>query len=76
MIRITDRPKRIHSITELLFVFVFLNRPGPSAPLPWVRDCVLQLAPNTQWRQKILLGLNLYGLDFASQGTEPILGGR
>ncbi|XP_042351863.1 chitinase domain-containing protein 1 isoform X2 [Plectropomus leopardus] len=51
-------------------------RPGPSSPLPWVRDCVLQLAPNTQWRQKLLLGLNLYGLDFASQGTEPILGGR
>uniref|UniRef100_A0AAQ5ZTD8 Chitinase domain-containing protein 1 n=1 Tax=Amphiprion ocellaris TaxID=80972 RepID=A0AAQ5ZTD8_AMPOC len=52
------------------------SRPGPSSPLPWVRDCVLQLAPNPQWRQKILLGLNLYGLDFASQGTEPILGGR
>lgn len=51
-------------------------KPGPSAPLPWVRDCVLQLAPNTQWRQKILLGLNFYGLDFSSQGTEPILGGR
>ncbi|XP_008310358.1 chitinase domain-containing protein 1 [Cynoglossus semilaevis] len=50
--------------------------PGPSSPLSWVRDCVLQLAPNTQWREKILLGLNLYGLDFASQGTEPILGGR
>uniref|UniRef100_A0A4W6DXB2 Chitinase domain-containing protein 1 n=1 Tax=Lates calcarifer TaxID=8187 RepID=A0A4W6DXB2_LATCA len=53
-----------------------LFQPGPSAPLPWVRDCVLQLAPNSQWRQKILLGLNLYGLDFASQGTDPILGGR
>uniref|UniRef100_H3DF66 Chitinase domain-containing protein 1 n=1 Tax=Tetraodon nigroviridis TaxID=99883 RepID=H3DF66_TETNG len=51
-------------------------KPGPSSPLPWVRDCVLQLAPTTQWRQKILLGLNLYGLDFAAQGAEPILGGR
>lgn len=51
-------------------------RPGPSSPLPWVRDCVLQLAPNSQWREKILLGLNLYGLDFASQGTEPVLGTR
>nr|XP_020487101.1 chitinase domain-containing protein 1 isoform X1 [Labrus bergylta] len=50
------------------------SRAGPSSPLPWVRECVLQLAPDTQWRQKILLGLNLYGLDFASQGTEPILG--
>uniref|UniRef100_A0A667X863 Chitinase domain-containing protein 1 n=1 Tax=Myripristis murdjan TaxID=586833 RepID=A0A667X863_9TELE len=52
------------------------GRPGPSSPLPWMRDCVLQLSPNSQWRQKILLGLNLYGLDFASQGTEPVLGGR
>ncbi|XP_068615608.1 chitinase domain-containing protein 1-like [Brachionichthys hirsutus] len=51
-------------------------RPGPSSPLNWVRDCVLQLAPGAQWRQKILLGLNLYGLDFASQGSEPVLGGR
>uniref|UniRef100_A0A8C6L4A7 Chitinase domain-containing protein 1 n=1 Tax=Nothobranchius furzeri TaxID=105023 RepID=A0A8C6L4A7_NOTFU len=50
--------------------------PGPSAPLPWVRECVLQLSPNTQWRQKILLGLNLYGLDFSSHGAEPVLGGR
>ncbi|KAM8893143.1 chitinase domain-containing protein 1 [Spinachia spinachia] len=52
------------------------GRPGPSSPLPWVRDCVLQLAPDTQWRQKILLGLNLYGLDFAGQAAEPILGAR
>lgn len=59
----------------MCFVFCF-DSPGPSSPLPWVRDCVLQLAPSAQWRQKILLGLNLYGLDFASQGTEPILGGR
>ncbi|TNN00242.1 hypothetical protein fugu_011488 [Takifugu bimaculatus] len=51
-------------------------KPGPSSPLPWVRDCILQLAPTAQWRQKILLGLNLYGLDFAAQGSEPILGGR
>uniref|UniRef100_A0A8C6WIP3 Chitinase domain-containing protein 1 n=1 Tax=Neogobius melanostomus TaxID=47308 RepID=A0A8C6WIP3_9GOBI len=49
---------------------------GPSAPLPWVRDCVMQLAPSPQWRHKILLGLNLYGLDFSGQGAEPILGGR
>lgn len=51
------------------------SRAGPSAPLPWVRDCVLQLAPTSQWRHKILLGLNLYGLDFGP-GAEPILGGR
>ncbi|XP_072291212.1 chitinase domain-containing protein 1 isoform X2 [Eucyclogobius newberryi] len=52
------------------------SRSGPSAPLPWIRDCVMQLAPTSEWRHKILLGLNLYGLDFAGQGAEPILGGR
>ncbi|XP_061679222.1 chitinase domain-containing protein 1 isoform X2 [Syngnathoides biaculeatus] len=49
---------------------------GPSSPVSWVNDCVLQLAPTKQWRSKILLGLNLYGLDFANQQTEPVLGGR
>ncbi|XP_073797924.1 chitinase domain-containing protein 1 isoform X2 [Danio rerio] len=53
------------------------GRPGPSAPLPWVRECVLQLAPENQWRHKILLGLNMYGLDFSSHGgAEPLLGAR
>ncbi|TRY97044.1 hypothetical protein DNTS_001454 [Danionella cerebrum] len=52
-------------------------RPGPSAPLSWVRECVLQLAPQKQWRDKILLGINLYGLDFSNQGgVEPLLGSR
>ncbi|XP_023675406.1 chitinase domain-containing protein 1 isoform X1 [Paramormyrops kingsleyae] len=62
-----------------LMTYDFSNpsRPGPSSPLPWVRDCVLQLSPQTQWRHKILLGINLYGLDFSSQGgAEPLLGGR
>lgn len=59
------------------FLFCVCNRPGPSSPLPWMRDCVLQLAPQNQWRHKILLGLNLYGLDFTvNGGAEPLLGGR
>ncbi|XP_036374596.1 chitinase domain-containing protein 1 isoform X1 [Megalops cyprinoides] len=62
-----------------LMTYDFSNpgRPGPSSPLPWVRECVLQLSPHTQWRHKILLGLNLYGLDFSIQGgAEPLLGDR
>ncbi|XP_061531954.1 chitinase domain-containing protein 1 isoform X2 [Phycodurus eques] len=51
-------------------------KPGPSSPVSWVNDCVLQLAPTKKWRSKILLGLNLYGLDFANQQTDPVLGGR
>ncbi|CDQ92314.1 unnamed protein product [Oncorhynchus mykiss] len=52
------------------------GRPGPSSPLPWLRECVLELSPNNQWRHKILLGLNLYGLDFSTYGAEPLLGGQ
>ncbi|XP_062858889.1 chitinase domain-containing protein 1 [Trichomycterus rosablanca] len=53
------------------------GRPGPSSPLPWMQECVLQLAPQKEWRHKILLGLNLYGLDFTiNGGAEPLLGGR
>ncbi|XP_016399027.1 chitinase domain-containing protein 1-like [Sinocyclocheilus rhinocerous] len=60
-----------------LAVMLLCFRPGPSAPLPWVRECVLQLAPHGQWRHKILLGINMYGLDFSSHGgAEPLLGAR
>ncbi|CAL8325409.1 chitinase domain-containing protein 1 [Gadus morhua] len=50
--------------------------PGPSAPLPWMKGCVLELAPSSQWRHKILIGLNMYGMDFSSQGADPVLGGK
>ena len=44
-------------------------RPGPNAPLEWMKDCVLTLSPEKgKQRSKILLGLNFYGQDFASGG--------
>ncbi|KFO84288.1 Chitinase domain-containing protein 1, partial [Buceros rhinoceros silvestris] len=54
------------------------HRPGPNSPLPWVRACVQVLDPNSKWRNKILLGLNFYGMDYSALGAsgEPILGGR
>ncbi|XP_012687545.1 chitinase domain-containing protein 1 isoform X2 [Clupea harengus] len=67
----------VDGFSLMTYDFSSPGRPGPSAPLPWVRDCVLQLDPSSQWRQKILLGLNLYGLDFSTQGgAEPVLGER
>lgn len=53
-----------------------VSGPGPSSPLPWVRDCVLQLSPAARWRHKILLGINLYGQDFTTSAAEPTLGDR
>uniref|UniRef100_A0A8D0FYK1 Chitinase domain-containing protein 1 n=1 Tax=Strix occidentalis caurina TaxID=311401 RepID=A0A8D0FYK1_STROC len=53
-------------------------QPGPNSPLPWVRACVQVLDPDSKWRNKILLGLNFYGMDYSALGAsgEPILGGR
>uniref|UniRef100_V9L0H2 Chitinase domain-containing protein 1 n=1 Tax=Callorhinchus milii TaxID=7868 RepID=V9L0H2_CALMI len=45
------------------------QRPGPNSPLAWVQACVRLLDPKAQWRQKILLGLNFYGLDYSSVGA-------
>lgn len=53
-------------------------RPGPNAPLSWVRACVQMLDPKGRWRSKILLGLNFYGSEYAASrgGREPVVGTR
>nr|XP_021532653.1 chitinase domain-containing protein 1 isoform X2 [Aotus nancymaae] len=52
------------------------HQPGPNAPLSWVRACVQVLDPKSKWRSKILLGLNFYGMDYATSkdSREPIVG--
>ncbi|XP_037694701.1 chitinase domain-containing protein 1 [Choloepus didactylus] len=54
------------------------QQPGPNAPLSWVRACVQVLDPDSKWRSKILLGLNFYGMDYASSkdSREPVVGSR
>uniref|UniRef100_A0A452THI9 Chitinase domain-containing protein 1 n=1 Tax=Ursus maritimus TaxID=29073 RepID=A0A452THI9_URSMA len=54
------------------------QQPGPNAPLSWVRACVQVLDPKSRWRSKILLGLNLYGTDYAASrdAREPVVGAR
>ncbi|XP_041054394.1 chitinase domain-containing protein 1 isoform X2 [Carcharodon carcharias] len=54
------------------------HRPGPNSPIPWIRACVQILDPDANWRSKILLGLNFYGMDYGTLGgtAEPIVGHR
>ena len=54
------------------------QQPGPNAPLSWVRACVQVLDPKSRWRSKILLGLNLYGMDHSASrdAREPVIGPR
>ncbi|XP_074698774.1 chitinase domain-containing protein 1 isoform X2 [Strix aluco] len=68
----------IDSFSLMTYDYSTPQRPGPNSPLPWVRACVQVLDPDSKWRNKILLGLNFYGMDYSALGAsgEPILGGR
>ncbi|KAL5015362.1 hypothetical protein ScPMuIL_009632 [Solemya velum] len=51
------------------------SRPGPNSPILWVKQCVEMLAPKgSEYRKKILLGLNFYGNDYVPGRGEPIVG--
>ena len=40
-------------------------RVGPTSPIGWIRENILQIIPDhSEKRKKILLGLNFYGYDF------------
>ncbi|KAF2351959.1 Glycoside hydrolase family 18 catalytic domain [Trinorchestia longiramus] len=54
------------------------QNPGPNSPLPWMQKCVEMLVPDpsSSYRRKILLGLNLYGLDHSVTGGNHVLGSQ
>ena len=44
-----------------------VGRPGPNSPLEWAEECVVKLDPDSRYRSKILLGLNMYGYSYTAQ---------
>ncbi|CAB3380374.1 Hypothetical predicted protein [Cloeon dipterum] len=68
--------KDVDFFSLMTYDFSSVQRPGPSSPLPWMKDCVEGLVPDSddENRRKILLGLNFYGMDFTINGGGPILG--
>lgn len=53
-----------------------VHRPGPNAPLQWVKDCVTFVSPDENKRDKILTGLNFYGNDYTPSSGGPIVGNQ
>ncbi|XP_066269430.1 chitinase domain-containing protein 1-like [Branchiostoma lanceolatum] len=66
----------VHGFSLMTYDFSNPHRPGPNAPLDWVKACVLILDPEGAHRHKILLGLNFYGNDFTGGGGGPIIGNQ
>lgn len=48
------------------------SRPGPMAPIAWVRAVATYLAKDCGLRRKLLVGLNFYGLDFLQRDNDGI----
>jgi len=57
----------------LTYDYSITNKPGPYAPVNWIKHCVETIDPGSVARRKILLGLNFYGFDYiAHKGTHII----
>ncbi|KAM9302190.1 chitinase domain-containing protein 1 [Gastrophryne carolinensis] len=68
----------VDSFSLMTYDYSNPHRPGPNSPISWVQSCVQILDPQSKWKNKILLGLNFYGMDYSAleASGEPILGNR
>lgn len=55
-----------------------VQRPGPNAPVSWIRKCVKTLVhdKNDPKRAQILMGLNFYGYNYTPDGGGAIVGSQ
>lgn len=63
----------VRAFSLMTYDYSSLHRPGPNAPINWVKDCVKFLTNNKSKRNKILLGLNFYGFSYTPSGGGHIL---
>lgn len=66
----------ITAFSLMTYDYSNVHRPGPNAPLQWMKDCIKSISPNESKRDKILTGLNFYGNDYTPSGGGPILGNQ
>uniref|UniRef100_A0A2A4K9T6 Chitinase domain-containing protein 1 n=1 Tax=Heliothis virescens TaxID=7102 RepID=A0A2A4K9T6_HELVI len=67
----------VEAVSVMTYDFSSPQKPGPNAPLYWVRLCLEKLVDNDEnpsKRSKILLGLNFYGNSYTANGGGPIVG--
>ncbi|XP_017782711.1 PREDICTED: chitinase domain-containing protein 1 [Nicrophorus vespilloides] len=60
----------VTAFSLMTYDFSTVGRPGPNAPLNWVKNCVESVSTSPQ----ILTGLNFYGNEYTPSGGGPILG--
>lgn len=64
----------VTAFSLMTYDFSTIERPGANAPLHWIKNAVEHICPKKgRRRQKILLGLNMYGYDYQPQGGGTIM---
>lgn len=67
----------LHGLILMTYDYSDPQKPGPNAPLHWIKLCLdklLDAGDNEEKRSKILLGLNFYGNSYTVNGGGPIIG--
>ncbi|XP_013148325.1 PREDICTED: chitinase domain-containing protein 1 [Papilio polytes] len=67
----------VEAVSVMTYDYSNPQKPGPNAPLTWIRLCVEKLMNNedsSEKKSKILLGLNFYGNAYTVNGGGPIVG--
>lgn len=67
----------VDAFSLMTYDYSSIQRPGPNAPIQWIKMCIENLVPEmNEQRKKILLGLNFYGNDYSGTGGGPIVGNQ
>jgi len=65
----------VEGFSLMTYDYPSYGKPGPVAPIEWIKMCVESLVPEkTMFRQKILLGLNFYGYSYKDRSQTPVVG--
>lgn len=69
----------ISAFSLVTYDYSNIERPGANSPVKWIRNTVEHICPETVpnyrgKRQKLLIGMNMYGMDYTLSGGGPITG--
>lgn len=65
----------VDAFSLMTYDYSSTQRPGANAPAKWIEEAVRHISPNGEARRraKILIGLNMYGMDYTADGGGPLM---
>lgn len=72
--------KHVYKFSLMTYDFSSVQRPGANSPIYWIKQSIEHIAPSEsdnvmEKREKILMGMNMYGNDYTPDGGGPITAG-